>query len=171
MSEADFTQDELADSLNARLRLRGYEGTVSDRTVRHWLTGKTRWPHPRQREALEAVFGCPAEELGFARQAGRSNPTTEPEQPVRRRDFLLRYHWHDAAVVAPFTAGRPWWASRMWRGCARVWTSWWLRMPPGAATRARSRRRWLVPLRPIDLQERAASQRIRQRLFASRRTA
>ncbi|WP_193514705.1 hypothetical protein [Streptomyces griseoloalbus] len=51
MQEAGFKQAELAEAVNAFLRSRGYDGTVSDRTVRNWLTGKTRWPHPRQREA------------------------------------------------------------------------------------------------------------------------
>jgi len=165
MSEADFTQDELADSLNARLRLRGYEGTVSDRTVRHWLTGKTRWPHPRQREALEAVFGCPAEELGFARQAGRSNPTTEPEQPVRRRDFLLATTGTTAAVVAPFTS-RPTMVgitdvARLRAGMDELVAADATRSGHEGTEQAALAR----AAQAIDLQERAASQRIRQRLF------
>jgi transcriptional regulator with XRE-family HTH domain len=87
MQEAGFKQAELAEAVNDRLRASGYDGTVSDRTVRNWLTGKTRWPHPRQREALEAVFGCTAEELGFRPPAARP-PASEPESPVRRRNFL-----------------------------------------------------------------------------------
>jgi transcriptional regulator with XRE-family HTH domain len=57
MQENGLTQAELADKVNAHLIGAGHEGTVSDRTVRNWLTGKTGWPHARQREALEAVFG------------------------------------------------------------------------------------------------------------------
>ncbi|MGX1799446.1 XRE family transcriptional regulator, partial [Streptomyces albidoflavus] len=56
LTEAGHTQEELAEAVNDYLRALGRAGTVSDRTVRNWLTGKTRWPHPRQREALEAVF-------------------------------------------------------------------------------------------------------------------
>ena len=70
MHEAGFKQAELAEAVNEHLRSHGCEGTVSDRTVRNWLTGKTRWPHPRQRQALEAVFGCTAEELGFRPRYG-----------------------------------------------------------------------------------------------------
>ncbi|MFJ8468828.1 helix-turn-helix domain-containing protein [Streptomyces swartbergensis] len=55
MREAGFKQAELAEAVNEYLRLHGHEGTVSDRTVRNWLTGKSRWPHPRQREALELL--------------------------------------------------------------------------------------------------------------------
>ncbi|WP_329139394.1 hypothetical protein [Streptomyces sp. NBC_01476] len=81
MVRAGFTQAELADALNNRLRSQGYEGTVSDRTVRHWLAGKTRWPHSRQREALEAVFSCPITDMGFTPRSAR-------EVPVLRRNFI-----------------------------------------------------------------------------------
>ena len=94
MGESALKQAELAEAVNDFLRASGVEGTVSDRTVRNWLTGKTRWPHPRQREALEAVFGCTAEELGFSPPTARPT-TTEPETSVRRRDFLT-----GTAVVA-----------------------------------------------------------------------
>ncbi|WP_416958861.1 hypothetical protein [Streptomyces sp. Agncl-13] len=56
MGESGLKQAELAEAVNDFLRTRGDEGTVSDRTVRNWLTGKTRWPHPRQREALASGF-------------------------------------------------------------------------------------------------------------------
>lgn len=87
MTESGFTQAELAEAVNADLRAAGYEGTVSDRTVRNWLTGKTRWPHSRQRAALEAVFNCPVTELGFAHR-GDSSCTAPPEEPVHRRRFV-----------------------------------------------------------------------------------
>ncbi|MFB7111712.1 XRE family transcriptional regulator [Streptomyces sp. NPDC056291] len=93
INEAGFTQAELADVLNSHLRARGHDGTVTDRTVRYWLTGKTRWPHPRQRQALEGVFGCPIESLGF------QPPRREPESPVRRRNFLTATTGTAAAVI------------------------------------------------------------------------
>lgn len=105
LHEVAFTQAELAEAVNDYLREHGHGGTVSDRTVRHWLTGKTRWPHPRQREALGAVFGCTAEELGFAR-AGTLSPADEPEQPVRRRQFLTATTGTTVAIVAPLPGGR-----------------------------------------------------------------
>src|ERR1044072_1661916 len=90
MRESGLTQVELAEAVNTHLHRNGYEGTVSDRTVRHWLTGKTGWPHSRQRAALEAVFGCSAEELGFVRPARRC-PTAEPEE-ARPAAQLHRSH-------------------------------------------------------------------------------
>ncbi|WP_329382425.1 helix-turn-helix transcriptional regulator [Streptomyces sp. NBC_01716] len=87
MAEAGFTQAELAEVVNADLRAAGYEGSVSDRTVRNWLTGKTRWPHRRQRAALEAVFQCPAVELGFVPRRTAAHPMS-PEGTVIRRQFM-----------------------------------------------------------------------------------
>ncbi|UWM49312.1 XRE family transcriptional regulator [Streptomyces carpaticus] len=87
MREAGFTQVELADAINTHLRADGHEGTVSDRTVRNWLTGKTRWPHERQRAALEAVFNCPVTELGFIPRRV-SLPHAPSEDSVRRRRFI-----------------------------------------------------------------------------------
>ncbi|SEB78788.1 hypothetical protein SAMN04490356_1681 [Streptomyces melanosporofaciens] len=103
MRESGLTQAGLADAVNTHLHRDGYEGTVSDRTVRNWLTGKTRWPHSRQRAALGAVFGCTAEELGFVPPAPRC-PATEPEDPVRRRNFLTATTGTTAAVAVPLVA-------------------------------------------------------------------
>ncbi|MEU6059783.1 helix-turn-helix transcriptional regulator [Streptomyces sp. NPDC047097] len=88
MADGGLTQTELAEAVNADLRAAGYEGTVSDRTVRNWLTGKSRWPHQRQRAALEAVFDCPVTELGFAPRGGCSSSEPPPEDPVHRRRFV-----------------------------------------------------------------------------------
>ncbi|MEU9744306.1 helix-turn-helix transcriptional regulator [Streptomyces niveus] len=90
MAEAGFTQAELAEAVNADLRAAGYEGSVSDRTVRNWLTGRTRWPHRRQRAALEAVFNCPAVELGFVPRRGEPSSPDIPatEETVLRRHFF-----------------------------------------------------------------------------------
>ncbi|MEE1929580.1 helix-turn-helix transcriptional regulator [Streptomyces sp. TRM 70351] len=89
MAEAGFTQAELAEAVNADLRSAGYEGTVSDRTVRNWLTGKSRWPHQRQRAALEALFDCPVTDLGFVpRRPPAERVLAVPEDAVLRRRFL-----------------------------------------------------------------------------------
>ncbi|KUJ66104.1 Tat pathway signal sequence domain protein [Streptomyces albus subsp. albus] len=103
MSHTGFTQAELAEAVNAFLRALGHEGTVSDRTVRNWLTGKTRWPHPRQREALEAVFDCRITELGFMpRVEIIPAPSGPSEDPVLRRRFIATT---TSAVLAAGTAG------------------------------------------------------------------
>lgn len=99
LRQSGLTQAELADKVNAHLMRAGHEGTVGDRTVRNWLTGKTRWPHPRQREALEAVFGCSAQELGFNPSAARSRCVNASENPVRRRNFFSATAGTAVAVV------------------------------------------------------------------------
>jgi tetratricopeptide (TPR) repeat protein len=166
LNEAGFTQAELAEAVNDYLREHGRDSTVSDRTVRHWLTGKTRWPHPRQREALGAVFGCTAEELGFAR-AGTRSPADEPEQPVRRREFLTATAGTTAAIVAPLPARRP----------TTVGTSEVIRLRNGLddltlldqdrGGHATLEQTALAgAMQTLALQKSAASQRIRQRLFS-----
>lgn len=87
MAEAGLTQTELAEALNLDLRTAGYAGTVSDRTVRNWLTGKTGRPHQRQRAALEAVFRCSVSDLGFAPQRTAPRPALQ-EVSVLRRSFI-----------------------------------------------------------------------------------
>jgi transcriptional regulator with XRE-family HTH domain len=166
MQEAGFKQAELAEAVNERLRASGYDGTVSDRTVRNWLTGKTRWPHPRQREALEAVFGCTAEELGFRPPAARP-PASEPESPVRRRNFLTATTGTAVAVVGPVQDSRP----------TSVGTSDVIRLRSGldalmALDAARGGHEGLERAalagadEALDKVKLAASQRIRQRLFS-----
>jgi hypothetical protein len=103
MREHGFKQHELADAVNTRLIDKGHKGTVGERTVRNWLTGTTKWPHPRQREALEAVFRRTAEELGF-RPPARRRPL---EGPVDRRNFLTGATGTTVAAVAPFLGAPP----------------------------------------------------------------
>uniref|UniRef100_A0AAU1IEX2 XRE family transcriptional regulator n=1 Tax=Streptomyces sp. NBC_00180 TaxID=2903632 RepID=A0AAU1IEX2_9ACTN len=165
MQEAGFKQAELAEVVNAQLRASGCEGTVSDRTVRNWLTGKTRWPHPRQRKALETVFGCTAEELGFHPPSAR--PTTEPESSVRRRNFFAATTGTAVAVVAPIANSRP----------TKVGTSDVIRLRSGLDTlmavdasrgghEALERSALAGANEALQKVEQAASQRIRQRLFS-----
>ncbi|MFF1419674.1 XRE family transcriptional regulator [Streptomyces sp. NPDC058280] len=104
MAEAGFTQTELAESVNADLRSAGYGGTVSDRTVRTWLTGKTRWPHRRQRAALEAVFHCPVTDLGFTPRQEPAAARMDPSEAlVLRRRFISA----STGIVLPLGAAAP----------------------------------------------------------------
>ncbi len=95
MAESGYKQVELAEKVNALLPV-GCHGTVSDRTVRNWLRGKTHWPHPRHREALERLFGCTAEDLGFI-----PPPAEDEEDPVRRRDFVAAATGTAVAAAVP----------------------------------------------------------------------
>lgn len=165
MAELGLKQAELAEAVNDFLRAHGYDGTVSDRTVRNWLTGKTRWPHPRQREALGAVFGCTAEELGFSPPSARRT-TTEPESSVRRRNFFSATTGTVIAVAVPVDS-RP----------ARVGTSDVIRLRSGldALMALDDKRGGHEGLErsalagaedALDKIKQASSQRIRQRLFS-----
>lgn len=166
MDEVGFTQAELADELNSCLQAVGHQGTVSDRTVRNWLTGNSRWPHPRQRAALEAVFGCTAVELGFVPPPGSRIPTTQPEQPVRRRSFLSATSGTTAALV-PLVAARP----------TSVGTSDVIRLRDGLDTlmalddhrgghETLENAALAGARQALDMQSRSATQRVRQRLFS-----
>ncbi|WP_019546357.1 helix-turn-helix transcriptional regulator [Streptomyces sulphureus] len=165
VGEAGLTQAELAEAVNEYLRSLGREGTVSDRTVRHWLAGKTHWPHPRQREALEAVFGCNAEELGFRPPAGRRS-ATRTEDLVHRRDFLTAATGTTAAVV-PLVAARP----------HAVGTADVMRLRSGLDSltaldasvgghETLERSALAGATEALELQKQPTSQRIRQRLFS-----
>lgn len=105
VDEAGFTQAEFAEAVTSKLRSAGHPGSVSDRTVRNWLTGKTRWPHPRQRVALKALFGCPTQALGFV-QPTSPLQSTPPEAPVLRRTFLTSGTATAAAVAVPALGNR-----------------------------------------------------------------
>lgn len=95
-----MTQADLADRLNERLgALTGRPGKLTDRHVRNWLTGKTRWPQARQRVVLEEEFGTPAEELGFVPPAARERAPSE--DPVRRRTFTTATASLTAAALLP----------------------------------------------------------------------
>ncbi|MGW1277379.1 XRE family transcriptional regulator [Streptomyces tsukubensis] len=165
MHNLGFKQLELADAVNDRLRAQGYEGTVGDRTVRNWLAGKTRWPHRRQREALEALFACTAEELGFSPPA-RQRTSTSPEGPVNRRNFLTAAGNLSAAAAIP-QAGAP----------PVVGTSDVLRLRSGldalmalddtqGGHEALERAALAGATEALAKQKLAATQRIRQRLYA-----
>src|SRR5690606_18077745 len=71
-------------------RFTGRLGETSERTVFRWLSGDVGWPQARQRVALEGVSGLPVADLGF-KPRGKSMPTrwsSEEDPEVRRRDFV-----------------------------------------------------------------------------------
>ncbi|WP_243744850.1 helix-turn-helix domain-containing protein [Streptomyces hainanensis] len=107
MAEAGFTQTELAEAVNAILQADGHLGTVGDRTVRNWLTGRTRWPHRRQRVALEAVFNCPVTELGFAPRREVSRPAPPEASVLRRRFISTSAHMAMAHAAGATHSARP----------------------------------------------------------------
>ncbi|WP_234330248.1 XRE family transcriptional regulator [Streptomyces acidiscabies] len=97
MVELGLSQAELARRLNAEIEaLTGREGSFTDRDVRRYLAGETRWPQARQRICLEKVFGRPAAELGFTPRG-----KTVPEDPMRRRTFCTATSGSVLAAATP----------------------------------------------------------------------
>lgn len=104
LREHGFTQQELAERLNAiQCRRTGRYGTLSDKSVRRWLSGECGWPHARQRDALMEVFKCPVEDLGFVPRR-RRRASRAPEEPVERRTFIGATAGLAAAAIAPSAA-------------------------------------------------------------------
>ncbi|MFD0386494.1 hypothetical protein ACFQ2B_40575 [Streptomyces stramineus] len=68
MAEHQMTEGELADAVNGELgALTGRDGLVSDRTVRRWLSGETRWPQTRQCKVLEQLAAALPRPSGSSR--------------------------------------------------------------------------------------------------------
>ncbi|MFE7965415.1 XRE family transcriptional regulator [Streptomyces cellulosae] len=91
MAELGLTAAELSDLVNEEIgQFTGRLGETSERTVFRWLSGEVRWPHGRQRLALERVSGRPVTDLGFTPR-GKSMSTrrsSEEDPEVRRREFV-----------------------------------------------------------------------------------
>jgi tetratricopeptide (TPR) repeat protein len=75
LAEYGLTEEMLAEAVNERAWLLfGRYGTATGRSVRYWLSGQVRWPHPCYLLALEDIFGRPALELGFVPRGKSSVP-------------------------------------------------------------------------------------------------
>ncbi|WP_328465844.1 helix-turn-helix domain-containing protein [Streptomyces sp. NBC_00448] len=102
MADLGLTQEELAARMNdVILKVTGRPGDVSDRTVRNLLSGSTVRPIARTCAALEAVFSCHVEDLGF--KPPRS--AAPQEDPVRRRTFMASAAGTATAGLAPALVG------------------------------------------------------------------
>lgn len=173
MVEAGFTQEELAEAVNAALRAAGYDGTVSDRTVRNWLAGRSRWPHRRQRAALETVFDCPIRALGFVprqRESVRAADAERASGSILRRSFVVA-----SAGVALTTAVAP--APAVAGASPSVGTSDVIRLRDSidalsaiddkrGGHDALKRAALAGAAEALELQRRSTTQRVRTRLFA-----
>lgn len=88
LAESQLGQAELARRVNAEIEaLTGQVGHVTDRDVRRWLTGETRWPQAKQRLCIEKVLGRSAIDLGFVSRS-KNAVQAPPEDPVHRRAFI-----------------------------------------------------------------------------------
>lgn len=164
MIEHAFKQGSLAERVNEELMAAGYRGTVGDRTVRNWVTGKSRWPHQRRRDALTAVFGCTPACLGFYPPGMAAPPYEDPEVMLRRRFCTAAFAL--AAPALPAVDTRP----------TAVGTSDVIRLRGGldrltlldqkqGGHAALERAALAGAAEAIGMQDRSASQTIRQRLF------
>jgi tetratricopeptide (TPR) repeat protein len=108
IADLGLTQTELAHRLNQAIEdLTGRYGTVSERTIQYWTSGRHRSPHPKQGHALTAVFECTLEELGFHPPSHvRHNPAPQ-EDPVRRRAFLTSTATAVAGAAMPPLTAKP----------------------------------------------------------------
>ncbi|MFH8588505.1 XRE family transcriptional regulator [Streptomyces celluloflavus] len=163
MAEHGLTQVELARQLNAAIeRLTGMPGDVSDRTVRNLLTGATRRPIKRTRDALEAVFGCSVETLGFTAPSN----TAPPEDPVDRRTFISSATGAAAAAATPLLAPNQQRVGvsdveRLAKGLDRLTT-----LDDQRGGHAALEKAALAGARhALDLQQGSASERVRHRLY------
>ncbi|MFE4972652.1 XRE family transcriptional regulator [Kitasatospora sp. NPDC056651] len=89
MLELDINQVELAHRVNITIEtITGRYGTCSERTVRDWMNGKATWPRALQRRALEEVFDCTAEDLGFKPRGATPAPPPTENDVMKRQTFL-----------------------------------------------------------------------------------
>ncbi|KUM74212.1 helix-turn-helix domain-containing protein [Streptomyces curacoi] len=163
MEELGLTQEELAGRMNAALaEITGRPGDVSDRTIRNLLNGTSRRPIGRTCAALERVFGCPVEDLGFSAPRTMQHPQ---EDPVRRRTFLTSATGSAAAAVPVVAQRRAVGMSDVARVAAGMNALVTTDQHQGghanlelAALRGRDR--------VLELQQRNASERVRRALYA-----
>ncbi|MDI5968372.1 hypothetical protein POF50_003240 [Streptomyces sp. SL13] len=97
-----MTEAELAEEMNRVLLARtSRSGDYTDRTIRRFLSGQTRWPQSRAQLALTTIFRSTAQELGFI---DPRKPRQGAEDPVRRRDFASNAVGLTAASVLPLAS-------------------------------------------------------------------
>ncbi|MCX4691384.1 XRE family transcriptional regulator [Streptomyces sp. NBC_01408] len=161
MADLGLTQDELAAQMNGALQsITGRPGNVSARSVRNLVNGTTTRPIGRTRAALEQVFGCPITVLGFASPA----LPAPLEDPVLRRTFCSLTVGAAAAAAVPSGRRSVGTADviRLREGMSGLTALDQTRGGHGALERAALAR----AAEAVALQQRAASQTVRQRLFS-----
>lgn len=164
IAELGLRHSELAQRINQHTEsVSGRLGTVTERTVHNWVSGRTGWPNAKQRAGLEAVFDCSAEALGFTPRGQR--PVLPPEGPVRRRTFLTSGPSAVAALAVPMLASRSTVGhADVERASARLQTLDALDDHQGGHT-ALERAAVSGAQQAVDLQNGTAGERVRQRLF------
>ncbi|MEU5185957.1 Tat pathway signal protein [Streptomyces klenkii] len=175
MRARGLSQMELAEQINDAVeRLTRRRGNASDRTVRRYLSGETSWPQGRQRLAMEAVFGCTAEELGFTppacRAQGGSTLATHlhspQEEPVHRRTFIAASTGTVLSATSLVGAARPTVGTADVQRLRNALTALWLLDDQEGGGPALEGRAVALSQKAMDLQQNgSAAQRIRGRLY------
>jgi hypothetical protein len=110
MSQHGVTAAKLAVLVNDAMgQFAGKTGSITERTVRRWLSGEFAWPRGRSRLALETVTGLPAARLGFVLQGHKPAPSARASQeaPVDRRAFVTATAGTALAVSTPNAVAAP----------------------------------------------------------------
>jgi tetratricopeptide (TPR) repeat protein len=86
IAELGMTELEMADALNTAIEdATGCRGRISDRYIRHLLSGRVQWPWQVTRDALEAVCDMSVLDLGFV---PRERSSSRPAHPARTLSAL-----------------------------------------------------------------------------------
>ncbi|MEU2361816.1 helix-turn-helix transcriptional regulator [Streptomyces noursei] len=102
MEEHGLSQAELARKINTKVEtLTGSPGCLTDRDIRRWLRGETRWPQDRIRLCAEEILEASSEELGFTPRRKRSTTAPPEDGPVHRRKFLTATGGTALSAIGP----------------------------------------------------------------------
>ncbi|MEV8590934.1 XRE family transcriptional regulator [Streptomyces sp. NPDC051180] len=103
MAKNGWTALELATALNTVIRdvtqKTSTHGALTEGTVRKWRAGETTWPQSKARMALEQVSGRSAADLGFT-PPDRRKSRAAPEDPLLRRTFITAASAAGAVVLS-----------------------------------------------------------------------
>ncbi|GAB2606439.1 hypothetical protein GCM10027168_44140 [Streptomyces capparidis] len=93
LADAGYSHEAFAVEINRVLGELGLRADCSDRQVRRWISGQSRWPWERYRRALEQVLGRPAHQMGFVPRGAAPPPGPaaygqQEVDPVQRRAFV-----------------------------------------------------------------------------------
>ncbi|MFJ9940608.1 Tat pathway signal protein [Streptomyces erythrochromogenes] len=169
MREHGLSAGALAELVNDALTgLTGRRGVVTDRTVFRWLSGESRSPQDRQWQALEAISGLPATDLGFVPRARPATPSARQEDPVlHRRTFISIATGAAVAVTTGTATARPTVGHSDVERLRGLLRELWLLDDQNGGGPVIEKRAANLAARTLSLQQHgSASQRVRSRLYA-----
>ncbi|MFE3860602.1 Tat pathway signal protein [Streptomyces goshikiensis] len=170
MKEHGLSAGALAELVNdAMADMSGQRGAVTDRTVYRWLSGETCSPQGRQWEALEAVSGLAATDLGFVPRARPATPSARQEDPVLGRRTFISVATGAAVALTTGAAAtaRPTVGHSDVDRLRGLLAELWLEDDQNGGGPVLEKRAAALAARTLSLQQHgSASQRVRSRLYA-----